>query len=125
MKFGEGISSEECVSGDNICACCRTSLNAELLERADRLSVEVSVLSLREGRSRRLYRCCGRNNELVVFCDGVYSEVLSKRFDSYVEGFLRGLSGEYILGEVVLNFDGSFSAVEVSVYIQYQECVQD
>ena len=31
-----------------------TSRNAELLERAEKLSVEVSVLSLREGRSRRL-----------------------------------------------------------------------
>ena len=80
-----------------------------MLERADRLSVEVSVLSLREWRSRRLYRCCGRNSELEVSCDGVYSEVLSKRFDSDVEGFLRGLSGGYILEEVVLISDGSFS----------------
>ena len=46
------MNSEECVS-----SCCRTSLNAELLERADKLIVEVSVLSLREGRSRRLYLC--------------------------------------------------------------------
>ena len=99
MKKGEGISSEECVSEDNSCACCRTSLNAEWLERADKSSVE--VLSLREGRSRRLYRCCGRNSELVVFCDGVYSEVLSQRFDSDVEGFLRGLGGRYNLEEVV------------------------
>ena len=80
-----------------------------MLERADKLSVEVSVLSLREGRSRRLYRCCGRNSELVVSCDGVYSEVLSKRFDCDVEGFLRGLSGGYSLEEVVLVSDGSFS----------------
>ena len=87
MESGEGISSEECVSEDHSCACCRTSLNAELLERADNLSVEVSVLSLREGRSRRLYRCCGRNSELVVSWDVVYSEVLSKRFERDVEGF--------------------------------------
>ena len=55
VKYGEGINSEEFVSEDNSCACCRKSLKVELLERADRLSVEVSVLSLREGRSRRLY----------------------------------------------------------------------
>ena len=93
MTQGEGINSEECVSGDNGWACCRTSLNAELLQRADILSVEVSVLSLREGRSRRLYRCCGIKSELVLSCDGVYSEVLSKRFDSDVEGFVRGFKG--------------------------------
>ena len=81
------------MSEDNGCACCRTNLKAELLERADRLSVEVSVLSLREGRSRRLYLCCGIKSELVVSCDGVYSDVLSKRFDSGVEGFRRGFSG--------------------------------
>ena len=81
-----------------------------MLERADKLSVEVSVLSLRERRSQRLNRCCGRNSELVVSCDGVYSEVLSKRVDSDVEGFLRGLSGGYILEELVLISDGSFSA---------------
>ena len=85
------------------------SLNAELLERADQLSIEVSVLNLREGRSQRFYRCCVRNSELVVFCDGVYSEVLSKRFESDVEGFLKGLSGGYSLEEVVLISDGSFS----------------
>ena len=71
----------------NGCACCRTSLNAELLERADKLSVEVYVLGLREGRARGLYLCCGIKSELVVSCDGVYSEVLSKRFDSDLEGF--------------------------------------
>ena len=93
MKYGEGINSEEFVSEDNGCACFSTSLKAELLERADRLSVEVSVLSLREGRSRRLYLCCGTKSELVASCDGVYSDVLSKRFDSDVEGFRRGFSG--------------------------------
>ena len=71
--------------------CCRTSCRAELLETAVKLSAEVSVLSLREGRSRRL--CCGTKSELVVSCDGVYSDVLSKRFDSDVEGFRRGFSG--------------------------------
>ena len=48
-------------------------------------------------------------NLFVVSCDGVYSEVLSKRFDSDVEGFLRALSGGYILEEVVLISDGNFS----------------
>ena len=72
---------------DNGCACCRTSRKEELLERADRLRVEVSVLSLREGRSRRLYLGCGTKSGIVVSCDGVYSDVLSKRFDSDVEGF--------------------------------------
>ena len=80
-----------------------------MLERANIVSVEVSVLSLREGSSRKLYRCYGRNSEFVVFCDGVYSEVSSKRFDSDVEGFLRCLSGGYILEEVVLISDGNFS----------------
>ena len=89
----KSLNSEEFVSEDNGCACCRTSLKAELLERADRLSVEVSVLSLREGRSRRLYLCCGTKNEPVVSCDGVYSDVLSKRLDSDVEGFRRSFSG--------------------------------
>ena len=69
----------------------------------------MSVLSLHEGRSRRLYLCFGRKSELLVSCEGVYSEVLSKRFDSDVEGFLRGFGGGYILEEVVLIFDGSFS----------------
>ena len=73
--------------------CCRTIRNVELLERADKLRVEVSVLILRDGRCRRLYLCCGIKSELVVSCDGVYSEVLSKRFESDVEGFLRGFSG--------------------------------
>ena len=45
----------------------------------------------------------------MVSCDGVYSEVLSKILDSDVEGFLRNLSGGYILEEVVLISDGSFS----------------
>ena len=65
----------------------------EVLERADRLSVEVSVQSLREGRSRRLYLWCGTKSETVVSCDGVFSDVLSKRFDSDVEGFRRGCNG--------------------------------
>ena len=47
--------------------------------------------------------------ELVVSCDGVYSEVLSKRFDSDVESFLRGFGGGYILEVVVLSSDGKFS----------------
>ena len=68
-------------------------IQAELLERADRLSVEVSVLSLREGRSRRLYLWCGTKSEPVVSCDGVYSNGFSKRFDSDVEGFRRGFNG--------------------------------
>ena len=64
-----------------------------MLERADKCNVEVSVLSLRDGRSRRLYLCCGIKSELEVSCDGVYSEVLSNRLESDVEGFLRGFSG--------------------------------
>ena len=64
-----------------------------MLERADRFSVEVSVLSLLEGRSRRIYLWCGTKSEPVVSCDGVYSDVLSKRFDSDVEGFRRGFNG--------------------------------
>ena len=87
------LNSEELVSEDNGCACCRTSLKTELLEKADRLNVEVSVLSLCEGRSRRIYLCCGTKSEPVVSCDGVYSDVLSKRIDSDVEGFRSGFSG--------------------------------
>ena len=49
--------SDEFVSEDNGFACCCTSRKAELLEGADELSLEVSVLSLREGRSLRLYLC--------------------------------------------------------------------
>ena len=93
VKYAEGINSEEFVSEENGCACCRTSRKAELLERADKLRVEVSVLSLREGRSRRLYLCCGTKSERVVSCDGVYSDVLSQKFDSDVEGFRRGFRG--------------------------------
>ena len=65
----------------------------ELLERADRLSVEVSVISLRDGRSRRLYLWCGTKREPVGSCDGVYSDGLSKRFDSDVEGFQSNFNG--------------------------------
>ena len=106
MNYGPRVSSEECVAEDN---GCRTNLSAELLERADKLSGDVSVLCLREGRSLRLYRCCGRKSELVVSCDSVYSEVLSKRFDSDVEGFLRGFRGGYILEGIVLISDGNRS----------------
>ena len=45
----------------------------------------------------------------MVSCDSVYSELLSKRFDSDVEGFLRGLSGGYSLEEIVMISDDSFS----------------
>ena len=41
--------------------------------------------------------------------DGVYSDVLSKRFDSDVEGFRRSFSGGYSLEEVMLISDGNFS----------------
>ena len=54
MKYDGGTVSEKCVSEDKGCACCLASRNAELLERADKLSVEVSVLSPHEGRFRRL-----------------------------------------------------------------------
>ena len=62
VKYECGTNSEENVSGDKGCACCLASLNAEeLLERAEKLSVEVSVvLNLREGRFLRLYLCCGK-----------------------------------------------------------------
>ena len=93
MKYGEGINSEEFVSEDNGCACCRTSRKVELLERADKIRVEVPVLSLRGRKSRRLYLSCGTKSGLVVSCDGVYSDVLSKRFDSDVEGFRRSFRG--------------------------------
>ena len=83
----------------------------------------MSVLSLREGRSRRLYLCFGRKSELVVSCGGVYSEVLSRRIDSDVDDFLRGFSGGYILDEVVLSSD--LISVEVSVDMHGQECVLD
>ena len=45
----------------------------------------------------------------MVSWDGVYSEVLSRRFDSDVDDFLRGFSGGYILDEVILISDGIFS----------------
>ena len=80
-----------------------------MLERADRLSVEVSVLSLRGGRSRRLYLCCGTKSEPVVSCYGVYSDVLSNTLDSGVEGFRRGFNGGKNFEEVVLSSDGNFS----------------
>ena len=66
------------------------------------------LLSLREGRSLRLYLCFGRKSELVVSCEGVYSKVLAKRFDSDVDGFQRGFSGEYSLEEVLLISVGKF-----------------
>ena len=44
VKYDEDTGSEECVSEDTGRACCRTSRIAELLERAEKLSVEVSVL---------------------------------------------------------------------------------
>ena len=36
---------------------------------------------------------CGTKSEPVVSCDGVYSDVLSKRFDSDVEGFRIDFNG--------------------------------
>ena len=50
----------------------------------------------------------------MVSWDGVYSEVLSKRFDRDVEGFLRSLSGGYNLEEVVLISDGGNCVYSVS-----------
>ena len=84
------------------CACCLASRNAELLERAEKLCVEESVLSQREGRFRRIYLLCGTKSELVDSCDGIWSEVLSKRFDSDVDDFLRGFSRRYSFEKVVL-----------------------
>ena len=80
-----------------------------MLERADRSRVEVSVLSLREEKSRRLYLCYGTKSELVVSCDGVFFDVLSERFESDVEGFRRGFRGGYSLDEVLLSSDDNFS----------------
>ena len=60
----------QCVS-NRACACCLASLKAELLERADKLGVEVSVLSRREGRFRRLSRCCVTKFEQLDSCDGI------------------------------------------------------
>ena len=55
MKYDGGTGSEQCVSEDKGCVCCRASRNAELLERAEKLGVEISVLSGREVRFRMLY----------------------------------------------------------------------
>ena len=56
VKYNCGTSFEECVSEHIVCACFRASRNAELLERAEKLNVEISVvLSLREGSFLRLY----------------------------------------------------------------------
>ena len=106
MKYDGGTGSEVCVSEDKGCACYLTCRNAELLERAEKSGVEVSVLSRREGRFQRLNPLCGTKRELVDSCDGIYFEVLSKRFDSDVEDFLRGFSGGYSFEEFVLISDG-------------------
>ena len=71
VRYDRGTSSEECVSEDKSCACCLASRNTELLERAEKLGVEVSLLSRREGRFRRLYLWCGTKSELVDSCDGI------------------------------------------------------
>ena len=55
VRYDCGTRFEECVSEDRGCACCLASRNAELHERAEKLSIEVSVLSRREGSFRRLY----------------------------------------------------------------------
>ena len=66
MKYDGGTGSEECVSGDKVCVCCRASRNAELLEIAEKLSVEVSVLSRREGKFGRLDLLCGTKVNLWI-----------------------------------------------------------
>ena len=71
QKYDGGTDPEECVSVDKGCACCCASRNAELLERAEKFSVEVLVLNRREGRFRRLYLWCGTKRELVDSCDGI------------------------------------------------------
>ena len=48
VKYGCGTSSGESVSEDKGCACCLASVIAELLKRAEKMSVEVSVLSIRD-----------------------------------------------------------------------------
>ena len=55
LKNNCGTSSEECVSADRSFVCCLVSRNAEFIERAEHFSVEVSVLSVREGRFPKLY----------------------------------------------------------------------
>ena len=55
MIYDVGTGSVEGVSEERGCACCRASRIAELLERAERLSVGVSVLSRRNWLCRRLY----------------------------------------------------------------------
>ena len=71
MKYDGGTGSEEFVSEDKGCACYLACRNAELLEKAEKLGVEVSVLSRREGRFRRLNLLCGTKSELVDSCDGI------------------------------------------------------
>ena len=106
LNMTDDTSSEECVA-ERGCACCLASRNAELLERADKLSAEVTVLSRREGRFRRLYRRCGTKSELVDSCEGIKSEVLSESFDRDVDDFPSGFSEGYSFEEVVLISDGN------------------
>ena len=97
-----------CVSEDGGCGCCLTSRNAKLLERAERLSVEVSgLLSLREGRFLRLYLWCGTRSELVDSSDCIFSEGSSKRFAREVDCFLRGFNGYIFDVKVLLDSDCS------------------
>ena len=67
-----GANSEECVSKKGSCACWLASRNAEILERVKKLSVEVSILGVREGRFLRLYLWRGTKSEFVHSCDGIY-----------------------------------------------------
>ena len=91
-----GTSSEDSVSDDSSWACWRARRNAELVERAEKSNVEVSVLSHCEGRVRRLYLCSGMKYELVESWDcGLFTGEVSKRFDSEVDCFRIGWrSGE-------------------------------
>ena len=80
-----------------------------MLERAERFSVEVSVvLSLRGGKCLRLYLLFETEIDLADSWDGKYSGTSSKRFDREVDGFLRGFNGGYIFHVVFwTDSDGS------------------
>ena len=56
-------------------------------------------------------------------CDGIQLQLLAKRFDSDVEGFLRGFYGAYSFESLYCFL--MVAVKEVVVYIRYPEYVQD
>ena len=87
LKYDCGKRSEVCVLEDSGCAFCSKRRNAELLERAVKLSVEVS-LRLRVGSGLKLYRFWRTRTELLEsFDDGICSGEESKSFEREVDGF--------------------------------------